>query len=159
MSNKMNERTFTVAAAIILAIVLMEAVVGISGIKAIVVIETSQAGTLAGVTLPDRKAPLSISGDNVYVAWSTNDTANQNEDVMFRASNDGGQTFGEKINLSNTTDAGSMRLEIDSDADNVIVTWWEANETDDIPVMTISNDNGATFGHLTSLFGTTVMSM
>jgi hypothetical protein len=101
--------------------------------------------------LEARKAPLSISGDNVYVAWPTNDTVNQNEDVMFRASTDGGATFGEKINLSNTTDADSTRLEIDSDADNVIVTWWEANQTDDIPVMRVSNDNGATFSPLLRL--------
>jgi hypothetical protein len=26
------------------------------------------------------------------------------------------------------------------------VTWWEGNQTDDIPVMRVSNDNGATFG-------------
>lgn len=72
----MIERTFTIAAAIILAIVLMEAVVGVRGIEAVELIESSLAGTLAGVTLPDRKAPLSISGDNVYVAWPTNDSVN-----------------------------------------------------------------------------------
>jgi hypothetical protein len=98
-----------------------------------------------------RKAPLSISGDNVYVAWPTNDSVNQNEDVMFRASNDGGQTFGDKINLSNTTDANSTRVEIDSDADGVVVTWWETNQTDDTPVMRVSSDNGVTFGPLLRL--------
>ena len=30
---------------------------------------------------------------------------------MFRASTDGGATFGDKINLSNTTDADSWRVE------------------------------------------------
>jgi hypothetical protein len=94
----------------------------------------------------DRKAPLAITGENVYVAWWTNGTANNNEDVMFRASSDGGQTFGEKINLSNTTDADSVDAEIDSDADNVVVTWWERNQTSDTPLMRVSDDNGATFG-------------
>jgi hypothetical protein len=55
------------------------------------------------------------------------------------------------INLSNTTDADSTRVEIDSDADSVVVTWWETNQTDDTPVMRVSNDNGETFGPLLRL--------
>ena len=86
-----------------------------------------------------------ISGNNVYVAWWTNDTIG-NDEVIFRASADGGQTFGDKINLSNTTDANSTRVEIDSDADSVVVTWWETNQTDDTPIMRVSSDNGAAFG-------------
>ena len=105
--------------------------------------EPAPAGTLAGVTLPAR-APPAITGDNIYVAWWTNETGN--DEVMFRASTDAGQTFGDKINLSNTTDADSTRVEIDSDADSVVVTWWETNQTDDTPVMRVSNDNGETFG-------------
>ncbi len=47
-----------------------------------------------------RKAPTVVSGDNIYIAWWTNNTAeNGNEEVMFRASTDGGATFGDKINL------------------------------------------------------------
>lgn len=113
--------------------------------------EGTEAGTLAGVTLP-RRAPVSISDNNVYIAWWTNDTANNNnEDVMFRASMDGGQLFGDKINLSNTTDSDSTRVEIDSDVESVVVTWWETNQTDDTPVMRVSNDNGATFGPVLTL--------
>ena len=99
----------------------------------------------------DRRAPPAISGENVYVAWWTNNTANSNNEVMFRASADGGVSFGEKINLSNTTDADSTRAEIDSDADSVVVTWWETNQTSDTPVMKVSSDNGATFGPLLTL--------
>ena len=75
-----------------------------------------------------------------------NNTANNNEEVMFRASNDGGQTFGSKINLSNTTDAHSTRVDISSDADSEVVTWWETNHTSDSPVARVSNDNEQTFG-------------
>ena len=74
-----------------------------------------------------------------------------NDEVLFRASTDGGTTFGNKINLSNTTDADSTRAEIDSDADSVVVTWWETNQTDDTPVMRVSNDDGATFGPVLTL--------
>lgn len=70
---------------------------------------------------------------------------------MFRASTDSGQTFADQINLSNTTDAESTRVEIDSDVDSVVVTWWETNQTDDTPVMRVSNDNGATFGPVLTL--------
>ena len=104
-----------------------------------------QQSTEAAVdTFIYRKARPAITGDNVYVAWWTNKTGN--EEVMFRASTDAGKTFGDKINLSNTTDADSTRVEIDSDADNVVVTWWETNETSDVPVMRVSDDNGKTFG-------------
>jgi hypothetical protein len=35
---------------------------------------------------------------NIYIAWWTNNTEeNGNEEVMFRASNDGGATFEDKI--------------------------------------------------------------
>jgi hypothetical protein len=96
--------------------------------------------------IPLRFAPPAITGENVYVTWFTNNTANNNDEVLFRASTDGGVTFGDKINLSNTSDANSTRAEIASDADSVVVTWWESNQTSDTPVMRVSEDNGETFG-------------
>jgi hypothetical protein len=102
-----------------------------------------------GSIIAERKVPPAITGDNVYVAWWSNETGN--DEAMFRASTDGGTSFGDKINLSNTTDADSTRAEIDSDADSVVVTWWETNSTDNTPVMRVSNDNGATFGPVLQL--------
>jgi hypothetical protein len=105
------------------------------------------------VTIPilARDAPAAITGENVYIAWWTNNTANKNEDVMFRASSDGGATFGDKINLSNTTNADSTRAEIAGEGDNVIVSWWETNQTSDTPVARISTDAGQTFGPMLML--------
>ena len=97
------------------------------------------------------RAPPAITGDNIYVAWWTNNTSNGNEEVNFRASNDGGQTFGDKINLSNTTNSDSSNVEIESDADSIVVSWWETNQTSTTPVMRVSNDNGATFGSVLRL--------
>ena len=74
-----------------------------------------------------------------------------NDEVIFRASSDGGATFGDKINLSNTTNANSQDVEIAADGDNVIVTWWERNQTAENPVLRMSSDNGATFGPLLKL--------
>jgi hypothetical protein len=97
------------------------------------------------------KAPVVISGDNIYIAWWTNNTENSNQEVMFRASNDGGATFSDKINLSNTTEADSSRVEIAGEGDNVVVSWWETNQTSDTPVARISNDAGQTFGPMLRL--------
>src|ERR671924_1406370 len=94
----------------------------------------------------DSKAPVVVSGDNIYIAWWTNNTENGNEEVMFRASDDGGATFSNKTNLSNTTDADSWRVEIAGEGENVIVSWWETNQTSDSPVARVSNDGGETFG-------------
>jgi hypothetical protein len=70
---------------------------------------------------------------------------------MFRVSTDGGSTFTDKINLSNSTDAESQDAEIAADGDNVIITWWERNATSNEPVMKVSTDNGETFGPLLKL--------
>jgi hypothetical protein len=59
------------------------------------------------------KAPAVISGENVYVVWFTDKgTPNSNGEVIFRASTDGGATFGNKTNLSNTTNTDSVDAEI-----------------------------------------------
>ena len=68
------------------------------------------------------KAPMAVSedGNNIYIVRWTNRSGNW--EVMFRASNDGGETFGDRINLSNTTDADPWRVEIAGEDSDVIVT-------------------------------------
>ena len=99
------------------------------------------------------KAPAVVSGDNVYIAWwnGTAGLPDVQTDVMFRASTDGGATFGDRINLSNSSDTDSWRVEIAGEGDTVIVSWWETNQTSDVSVARISNDAGATFGPLLML--------
>jgi hypothetical protein len=111
-------------------------------------IEELEAQLRGGDT--SKQAPIAISEDNVYIVWWTNETTGSDE-VMLRVSNDSGSTFGDKINLSNTTNTDSVDAKIDSDADSVVVTWWETNQTSDSPVMRVSNDNGATFGPMLAL--------
>jgi hypothetical protein len=113
--------------------------------------EASRAGRARGGDSILASAPVVVSGDNIYVAWWTNNTENGNEEVMFRASTEGGATFGDRINLSNTTDADSWRVEIHGEADTVVVSWWETNQTSDTPVARISNDAGETFGPILRL--------
>ncbi|MGH9976301.1 MAG: hypothetical protein ACRD8Z_10765 [Nitrososphaeraceae archaeon] len=98
-----------------------------------------------------RSAPPLVAGDNIYVAWWSNNTINGNNEVLFRMSTDSGASFSDKINLSNTNDSESERVDLDSDGESVVVTWWETNQTDEIPIMRVSNDNGETFGPLLRL--------
>jgi hypothetical protein len=90
-----------------------------------------------------------LQGENTYIAWWANKTGN--DEVMFRSSTDGGASFTDKINLSNTTNADSQDVEIAAEGDNVIISRWERNATDDEPVVRISTDNGQTFGPLLKL--------
>jgi hypothetical protein len=85
------------------------------------------------------------------VWWTDRRTVNANGEVMFRASNDGRETFGDKINLNNTTDADSVDAEIAAEGADVIVTWWERNQTSDTPVARMSTDSGETFGAMLML--------
>jgi hypothetical protein len=140
-----------------LSILMNKKQLDIRGIMAFLAISLFGTTTFAVMTLEEafaptsRRAPPAVTGDNVYVAWWTNNTANNNDEVNFRASTDGGSTFEDKINLSNSTDSDSTNVEIDSDADSVVITWWETNQTSEIPVMRVSNDNGATFGPILRL--------
>jgi hypothetical protein len=94
-------------------------------------------------------APIATSGDNIYIAWWTNKTGN--DEVMFRASTDGGKTFGDKINLSNSTKSDSQDAQIEASGDRVFVTWWDRNATSEEPLLRTSTDNGATFGPIMKL--------
>jgi len=100
----------------------------------------------------DKKAPVIISGDNAYIVWfNDQNIPNNNSEVLFRSSADGGVTFADKINLSNTTAADYIAAEIAADGSNVIITWWEHNATSEEPVVRVSTDSGATFGPLLRL--------
>jgi hypothetical protein len=70
---------------------------------------------------------------------------------MFRASTDGGKTFGDKINLSNSTKSDSQDAQIEASGDRVFVTWWERNATSNEPLLRTSTDKGATFGPIMKL--------
>jgi len=153
LNNNKKKNNNTIAAAATLFTLATIIVVTTAGPATIIGINRSAdafvIGGLGGIT--DPKAPVVVSGDNIYIAWWTNNTANNNEEVMFRASNDGGQTFSDKINLSNSSEADSWRVEIAGEGTDVAVTWWETNQTGDTPAARISNDGGQTFGLLLRL--------
>jgi hypothetical protein len=92
---------------------------------------------------------IALSGNNTYTSWWDNKTGNW--EVLYARSTDGGETFEDTINLSNSSTTDSTRSELAANGNNVYLTWWERNQTSDTPVMRVSNDNGATFGPLLTL--------
>jgi hypothetical protein len=143
---KKNNTIATVAKVFSLATIII-VIVATAGTTIIGINRSVDAFVIPGLGgRTDTKAPSVVSGDNIYIAWWTNNTENGNEEVMFRASNDGGETFGDKMNLSNSTEADSWRVEVAAEGATVLVTWWETNQTSDTPVARLSTDGGATFG-------------
>jgi hypothetical protein len=99
-----------------------------------------------------RKAPIVVSGDNVYVTWASNKTGDW--EVLFRASNNNGATFGDKINLSNSTGAESEDARVAASDDSVYVSWHD-NKTGNVDTyMRASTDGGQTFGDIIRINGT-----
>jgi hypothetical protein len=71
---------------------------------------------------------IAISENNVYVAWidestTTTTTTTKNQEILFRKSIDGGNTFDKIINLSNSSNADSYNLEITAAGNNVYAVW------------------------------------
>jgi hypothetical protein len=95
-------------------------------------------------------APMATSGNNVYVAWPSNLTGHL--EILFRASSDNGQTFLDKVNLSNTPNVDSIDPQIATSGNQVYISWWEdyGNGTR-VPFFKASIDNGQTFGSVLSL--------
>jgi hypothetical protein len=60
-------------------------------------------------------------------------------------------TFRDRINSSNKTATDFQDAGISADGSNVVVTWWERNQTSDEPATRISTDNGQTFGPVMKL--------
>jgi hypothetical protein len=128
-------------------IALVSTIIGI-GVTPIL-LQQQSAYAVVRANVPGLGAPIATSGDNVYIAWWINKTGN--DEVMFRASTDGGKTFGDKINLSNSTKSDSQDAQIDVSGDRVFVTWWERNATSEEPLLRTSTDKGATFGPIMKL--------
>jgi hypothetical protein len=95
-------------------------------------------------------APMATSGNNVYIVWPSNATGHL--EISFRSSSDNGQTFADKVNLSNTPNVDSTDPQIAASGNYVHISWWEdyGNGTR-IPFFRTSNDDGHTFGLALSL--------
>jgi hypothetical protein len=89
--------------------------------------------------------PMATSGNNVFMAWTNNDTGNYN--VFFGKSSDGGKTL--KIFMISAPNKGHIidqSTQISASGSNVYVTWWTNKTGTLMPVFRASNDGGNTFG-------------
>jgi hypothetical protein len=96
---------------------------------------------------------IAASGNNVYVVWRDNSLGNP--DIFYTRSTDGGASFGDIVNLSNTIGPSTFPA-IAASRNNVYVVW-EVGETPggatDI-LYTRSTDDGASFGDIVNLSNT-----
>jgi hypothetical protein len=73
---------------------------------------------------------IAVSGEFVHVTWLDN-SHSTGKDILYRKSTDGGKTFSEIINLSNSTNSVSSKgatseyLEIAAEGKNVYAVWQE----------------------------------
>ncbi|SRR6266540_548347 len=88
---------------------------------------------------------VSASGGNEFTVWWDNTTGNW--EVSFAKSGDGGKTFGDSINISNSSDARSVGARIVTQGNNVYLSWIDIdkNTGQKQVLFRASSDNGQTF--------------
>jgi hypothetical protein len=86
---------------------------------------------------------IAAAGSAVYVVWQ--DTTPGNDDILFRASVDGGVTFGDTPNLSNHP-GYSFEPRIVAEGNSVYIVWTGRLPDGFMVFFKGSNDNGTTFG-------------
>jgi hypothetical protein len=98
-------------------------------------------------TSPSRNRPaITLNEDNVFVIWPDNKTTTGKSEIFLAKSADGGASFKDILNLSNTT-GRSANPELIISGANIYVTWLEDfNNTGNWEIyFKASNDNGTTF--------------
>jgi hypothetical protein len=108
------------------------------------------------------KAPVAVSGNNIYTAWNNASASLHGDAIFFTKSTDGGKTFSNAMVLSppNTNPKVTVirnNVNINAAGSNIAVTWW-TNETGALnPVIRTSTDGGNTFGNLIRLNSTSTV--
>lgn len=89
---------------------------------------------------------ISSSSNSVYVVWqeSVGNYASKNYDIFFMKSNDGGDTFGDPVNLSNNP-GFSEHPQIAAVGDNIYIAWVDDSSGEKKVMFSKSPDSGKTF--------------
>jgi len=96
---------------------------------------------------------LIVSDNNVLVIWNDNSTKKYN--VIIKKSSDGGITFSQPINLSNTTNSNSINPQLAATANELYVVW-QGNIKGQFDIfLSRSSDGGITFSQPINLSNTT----
>ncbi len=92
------------------------------------------------------------SKNNVYVVWSesTQNSTDNNYDIYFKASSDGGKTFGRTINLSNNP-SFSEHPQIAAVENNVYVVWTDNTSGHKEVLFRMSTNQGKAFGKVLTI--------
>jgi hypothetical protein len=96
---------------------------------------------------------LAVSGNTTYVTWTEGDE--EDRQIFFAKSTDGGNTFAETVPLSNYAPSGSFNPQLAVSGNNVYVVWQEDDTitgNQDI-FFKKSTDGGNSFGPVTNLIG------
>ena len=83
---------------------------------------------------------MASENNNVYVVWA--DDTNVNKQIYFKKSNNGGNSFGEQMLLSDGN-SNAFNQEISSFGDNVYVVWLEKVPYGPYRIMLASSNDGA----------------
>src|SRR5574339_620122 len=92
---------------------------------------------------------ISSSSKSVYVVWqeSVGNYASKNYDIFFMKSNDGGDTFGDPVNLSNNP-GFSEHPQIAAVGDNIYIAWVDDSSGERKVMFCKSPDSGKTFSEI-----------
>jgi len=96
-----------------------------------------------------QSAKIAAAGNNVYVSWQEKNPISGFDDIFFRASVDGGTTFGNVINLSNSN-GFSLSPQIATIENNVVVVWYDDVAGINNIFFAGSTNNGLSFDSLSS---------
>lgn len=92
-----------------------------------------------------QRADVEVFGENVYVSWDEELEEGGNPELYFLASNDGGATFNEKVNISNNTGTsiyGSLKVGPTGD---IFISWSDTTTGNYETEFSFSDDGGLTF--------------
>lgn len=99
-----------------------------------------------------RAPQIAVHGSTVYVVWQ--DFSDGNYEIFYRKSVDKGSTFGEILNLSNTTGSSDVP-EISAHGNNMYIVWTEFTSGFSEILYVKSSDNGITFRNGANLSNST----
>ncbi|MDE1863065.1 MAG: exo-alpha-sialidase [Thaumarchaeota archaeon] len=97
---------------------------------------------------------ITISGNNIYMAWDTGFGGWPPAHVMFAKSTDGGETFSKPVLLANESNSSSIVTQLVADGSRVYALIYDLGEKppyqSDVYLMS-SQDNGTTWGNKVEL--------
>ncbi|HEY7506092.1 MAG TPA: sialidase family protein, partial [Nitrososphaera sp.] len=93
-----------------------------------------------------------MSGEDIYVVWQDTSPAN---DIFVSSSDNGGNSFSEPINVSNTTDGSSSSPQIAVSGEDIYVVWQDTSSANNEILFATSNNGGSSFTEPVNISNTT----